>query len=538
MTTSQSSATQLVDDVKSGKEYTICFSDIPPLPEKNVAVYNLAILALLRKAFTIVAHARQAQPTWIDVVPMLIAKETIQESLDAIVRKKWPNTLRADFEEIYQLPIFERSLKHTTSRHGQPGGQYFRDIVREMQSVPSSVAVVIVRSTESILCFKVFSPEDDLFVIFNPRPSPGHPGGMGMTFSQSAEQVVQRLCSLVCTDNPSLPNPDGSLHWQARLLSKCITYGFVPRASDDTSRKWEDAIVYPSLVLLKLQAEHGELQRENNALLKNHESLERRVSELQHVLQAEKEKAARKPLEQRPNMPTASHLPRSPARRMDFPSTPTIEQRPNVPTASRSPRSLMRETGVEIDPMSIPEDIDPNLAYALRLQREFDREDRELIAERNTLKKSAQRQYHCDICLEDFPEDDLIRIDSCGHEICRDCARGHVCSKIEQHRFPVLCPVCTAQQGNLISGLVVQLIGVSEEQYTVWVEMEMAQFSVLVHCRKCASTLSFWPAELTPVADASSPHSSTGTTWKRLTSHSALSSAATTCGAGSVSNPS
>jgi len=36
----------------------------------------------------------------------------------------------------------------------------------------------------------------------------------------------------------------------------------------------------------------------------------------------------------------------------------------------------------------------------------------------------------------------------------------------------------------VITGQLVQLLGVSEEQYKTWVEMEMAQFSILVDCRK------------------------------------------------------
>ncbi|KIK76397.1 hypothetical protein PAXRUDRAFT_170088, partial [Paxillus rubicundulus Ve08.2h10] len=39
-----------------------------------------------------------------------------------------------------------------------------------------------------------------------------------------------------------------------------------------------------------------------------------------------------------------------------------------------------------------------------------------------------------------------------------------------------------------ISGLLVELLGISEEQYKTWEEMEMAQFSVLVNCRKCQNS--------------------------------------------------
>ncbi|KIJ64856.1 hypothetical protein HYDPIDRAFT_89743 [Hydnomerulius pinastri MD-312] len=140
-------------------------------------------------------------------------------------------------------------------------------------------------------------------------------------------------------------------------------------------------------------------------------------------------------------------------------------------------------------PIAKPIVADPNLEFARRLQETFNSEDRQLLSQKEGLLRTAQRQYHCGICMDDFPEDDAVHIDGCGHDICRDCTRGHVCSKIEEHRFPVLCPVCTADHENrnpsTISRLLVELLGVSEKQYETWVEMEMAQYSVLVNCRKC-----------------------------------------------------
>jgi hypothetical protein len=48
----------------------------------------------------------------------------------------------------------------------------------------------------------------------------------------------------------------------------------------------------------------------------------------------------------------------------------------------------------------------------------------------------------------------------------------------------VLVGFTTDRPPLVISGLVVQLIGVDEQQYAIWEEMELGQYSVLIHCRQ------------------------------------------------------
>jgi len=84
--------------------------------------------------------------------------------------------------------------------------------------------------------------------------------------------------------------------------------------------------------------------------------------------------------------------------------------------------------------------------YALRLQREYDDEDHALSGQRTQLAKSAQCLFECSICME-MPVDSIARINSCGHTFWRGCLRGHVSAHIDGHRFPVLCPTCTANKG-------------------------------------------------------------------------------------------
>ncbi|KAG1827559.1 uncharacterized protein BJ212DRAFT_1256725 [Suillus subaureus] len=129
-----------------------------------------------------------------------------------------------------------------------------------------------------------------------------------------------------------------------------------------------------------------------------------------------------------------------------------------------------------------------NLAAALELQQCFDIEDLQLRDQMQTLAASLPHNFSCVICMEEQPVDNSLDLE-CNHSICRTCIRGHIFSKIEEHCFPVLCPVCMTEKNDRqpaeISGLLVQQIGVDERQYAIWEEMELSQFSVLLHCRKC-----------------------------------------------------
>jgi len=88
-----------------------------------------------------------------------------------------------------------------------------------------------------------------------------------------------------------------------------------------------------------------------------------------------------------------------------------------------------------------------SIIEATRLQNEFDKEDRALSAQRAVLAKSTQRLFECGICMEEMPDDSIARPDPCGHAFCRECLRGHVTARLNEHRFPILCPTCTAGKG-------------------------------------------------------------------------------------------
>jgi RING-type zinc-finger len=93
-----------------------------------------------------------------------------------------------------------------------------------------------------------------------------------------------------------------------------------------------------------------------------------------------------------------------------------------------------------------PSDRDDSILYAMRLQHEFDKEDRALSAERAELAKFSQRLFVCGVCMEEMPYDSVARPDPCGHTFCRECLRGHVTARLDERKFPILCPTCAADK--------------------------------------------------------------------------------------------
>lgn len=128
---------------------------------------------------------------------------------------------------------------------------------------------------------------------------------------------------------------------------------------------------------------------------------------------------------------------------------------------------------------------------AALLQLQFDEEDRLLSAERSELAAAAQRVFDCGVCMDTLPEDSIARVEPCGHAFCRECVREFVASRIRSRRFPVLCPTCTAGRANgdsesigKVTRELVLEIGITEEQYEAWVELEMSEFFVRLECPK------------------------------------------------------
>jgi hypothetical protein len=141
----------------------------------------------------------------------------------------------------------------------------------------------------------------------------------------------------------------------------------------------------------------------------------------------------------------------------------------------------------------------------VELQRQFEEEGRQLRTQLEDLKLQVPSTFDCGICLSTEEEFMIFCFEPCGHAFCRDCVRGFVQSKIEEHRFPIVCPTCAiakdvqhpgSMSHDLYRGYVLNVsvsavnsslaegMGLSQEGFALLSELELSMFSVLVHCRK------------------------------------------------------
>jgi len=183
---------------------------------------------------------------------------------------------------------------------------------------------------------------------------------------------------------------------------------------------------------------------------------------------------------------------------MALPTIPQTRERPvgsSVPPRSRStspPRAP-----------SPPAALDDDLVVLAELQQQFDDEDSRLRREREALASVQQPIFTCAVCTDEFS---VARIPGCDHGFCRECLRTYAISKLEEHRFPILCPSCVADNTGkepgskssilrcrrgienhlfeVINSSLAIDVGISKHYFQIFEELEMSSFSILLHCGK------------------------------------------------------
>jgi hypothetical protein len=378
------------------------------------------------------------------------------------------------------------------------------------------------------------------------------------------EGIARRLTELL----PSVDLQDGILQWQAQLLSNCSGHVFVPHSLDSSTAALWQSVLESSLAQLSMQAEISDLRSQNDFQASEQKRLETELKEVEERCQGQ-ERSIQELRSARNNAYSHHHAANSQSRpSTSSTSRPLSSNNPfaalskhtatSHSTSSRSAgqahdirgsspplfdwdgsyassiqdefdsedRALTTEradlnryvTSHNTNPRSTGSrdtrggpaaHRDDGFSYAKRLQSQFDNEDRMLSAERIKLAKTIQTVFECGVCMEEMPEDSVARPDPCRHAFCRDCMRGYVSARLEEHRFPILCPTCTASKGKgkgvtggtricfpsfvkclmnvaEVSQSLALDLGLTDEQFNIWTEMEMVSFSVLLHCRKYA----------------------------------------------------
>ena len=329
-----------------------------------------------------------------------------------------------------------------------------------------------------------------------------------MIVNTSIEGTARHLTELL----PNVDLPDSFLQWQAQLLSNYSGHVFVPYGVETSTPTLWQAVLESSLAQLSMQAEISELRSQNESLKNEQQRLESEIKEAEAQSRRQEMLIQQQQKQQQfgsSRPPKYFDRPSSPQRHFSsstrhtsrpsssWASTSTLNPfGPDPPSATKS--SSGRAPGHPGSPPTPPSDRDDSIFYAMRLQHEFDKEDRALSdspfatkpssgrapghpdratraptppsdhgdsifyamrlqhefdkedralsAQRADLAKFTQRLFVCGICLEEMPDDSIARPDPCGHTFCRECLRGYVAARLDEHRFPILCPTCTANK--------------------------------------------------------------------------------------------
>lgn len=323
---------------------------------------------------------------------------------------------------------------------------------------------MVTRPPEIVCLLKVATETKDVYVLFDSHPRHNHPDGAAFIFHPTLDAAATYLSELFKFDPRLLA--DSTLQWQAQLLANYCGHAFVIKSSLSDAANLLETILESSLAVLSLKAEVAELQRSNSLLQSQVENLSEENSKLEDDLDTVRRTSARQPSQNKPsmlntftNMLRPSYSQNAPvassSRGLAAPST--ISPSPSSAGASNRKGKLVMHTVDEVDDDDLAfatriqlewqadsEDTDASAQLAVEKQHEFEEEDRRLRAQMQDLQRAVPPTFHCGVCMEEHSEFMIARIEPCGHEFCRDCIRSYIRSKLGEHRFPILCPICSA----------------------------------------------------------------------------------------------
>lgn len=352
-----------------------------------------------------------------------------------------------------------------------------------------SCAVVITRPPEIIVCFKIVLEAKDLYVIFDSHPRQQHPEGAAFIFNTSLEKTALYLADLLPYDprlfeesNSDEGRDSEDLQWQAQLLGNVSGHFFECCDVDmKMSPDAMNAMFEANFGLLQHRLQEKETKARIAALTQEIERLSQRVEHLQHLEgQTNQKDRARlrirdiarvrgSPLRNvkhfagNSGSPNASVLPLVPYSGGRTQKNMGWSQRINLPGSfpldsmsgytSESPSPPPSPTAFEKDDEEFESDYNDtergdkdenDLVLAIRMQAKFAEEDTMLRNQFQDLQRQSTTQpsFECCICMDVLATDYVARIDTCGHSFCRECLRGYVTSRLEERRYPLLCPEC------------------------------------------------------------------------------------------------
>lgn len=249
------------------------------------------------------------------------------------------------------------------------------------------------------------------------------------------------------------------MQWQLQLLTNFSGHTFLATTTPDSLPELKQTVLDSSLAILALRAEVEDLKYRNTALLEETRRLERAPDRPNSEKRAGKSKAI-VPGYKRPSSTSKRSSTAVPVASTSKTQHNTKQRSSGNRDRSHSPiRPIIYYSGDPTRSGSSTkergdfasasfEEWDNSLPRSTQLAAEKRREaELKLEAERIELEtNAAQLIFRCAICLEEYSEDDVARVATCEHAFCRDCLRSYIISKVNEHCYPISCPICMMEK--------------------------------------------------------------------------------------------
>jgi hypothetical protein len=308
------------------------------------------------------------------------------------------------------------------------------NILRDLSNLESSAVAIITCSPQILACLKLRLTTKDVFLIFDSHPRPSYPNGAGVIISPSIEGTAHRLTKLLSTVDLRSQTEFRKNEWE-RLECEF-------KEAEARTQRQEKLMQQLELTINPCPSTPPRHFSKSTHHSSNPSSSEASTSTFNPLSLT--------------SFSTGSRLGRA-RKSPGGPRVPPFRRGDDVLYAMHLQREYDDEDRALIVQRTVRAD---DISYASRLQREYDDEDRALrlqreyddedhafVAQLTELANSAQPVFQCGVCMEEMPEDSIVRLDPCAHAFCRQCLLGHVNARLGERRFPILCPTCTASKG-------------------------------------------------------------------------------------------
>lgn len=326
------------------------------------------------------------------------------------------------------------------------GCRYLKDISEN--HIKSSVALVITRPPEIFTVFYIpltNSVGEGIFAVFDshPRPASATTGSSFILFSQ-VEPARQYIFSLMQVDRGLRLEGMG---WQGQLLGQYSGLIFRIRDEYNIDADASSLIYDANLEILQLRHTVQGLKDKNRELSSEVTTLQNRL-EAQLQASLARSKVSDSPPSGYTYFPhwfpaLGSQPSKGKDKKLDGPKQNAYSASRGRRTGAGSSTSAKANAKDDLTDLDLTDDS----RLARRIQEEFDRENDELRDQVTMLiQQSVQGTFECSICFERYPYDSVALVEACEHEMCRDCAKGYLDIKLEEGRYPIMCPVCHASK--------------------------------------------------------------------------------------------